>query len=63
MIRMYKFDDKRVLADLVHATEIYPSSKDRHFRSLKSKTGVDFGDMLFFDDERRNIMEVREKGR
>lgn len=38
--------------------EIYPSSKLRHFSALKNATGYDYADMLFFDDEVRNIEEV-----
>ncbi|KAG5998674.1 hypothetical protein E4U52_006470 [Claviceps spartinae] len=34
--------------------EIYPGSKVRHFEAIHKKTGVEFEDMLFFDDERRN---------
>ncbi|KAI1332391.1 magnesium-dependent phosphatase [Xylariaceae sp. FL0255] len=34
--------------------EIYPSSKIRHFEALHKRTGIPFGDMLFFDDESRN---------
>lgn len=42
--------------------EIYPSSKVRHFTELKSNSGYDYSDMLFFDDELRNIEEVGELG-
>ncbi|EDY81852.1 hypothetical protein VDG1235_1472 [Verrucomicrobiia bacterium DG1235] len=38
--------------------EIYPSSKVRHFSALKEKSGYAYGEMLFFDDEHRNIEEV-----
>ncbi|RPB03946.1 magnesium-dependent phosphatase-1 [Choiromyces venosus 120613-1] len=34
--------------------EIYPGSKTRHMHRLREKSGVEFRDMLFFDDERRN---------
>ncbi|KAG6041338.1 hypothetical protein E4U41_004868 [Claviceps citrina] len=39
--------------------EIYPSSKLRHFEAIHKKTGIPFEDMLFFDDERRNIETER----
>ncbi len=42
--------------------EIYPSSKLRHFAELKASTGYDYSEMLFFDDEMRNIEEVGELG-
>ncbi|KAI1336013.1 magnesium-dependent phosphatase-1 [Xylariaceae sp. FL0016] len=35
--------------------EIYPGSKIQHFQALHKRTGIPFGDMLFFDDERRNL--------
>lgn len=34
--------------------EIYPSSKIRHFESIRRRTGIAYEDMLFFDDESRN---------
>ncbi|XP_051948070.1 magnesium-dependent phosphatase 1-like [Xyrauchen texanus] len=42
--------------------EIYPGSKVKHFKSLKSDSGVPFSDMMFFDDEDRNILEVGKLG-
>ena len=45
----------------VHA-EIYPSSKLKHFAELQKASGIDFAEMLFFDDEMRNIREVSKLG-
>lgn len=42
--------------------EIYPGSKISHFRSLQEKTGLKYSDMMFFDDEYRNIEEVSRLG-
>jgi magnesium-dependent phosphatase 1 len=42
--------------------EIYPSSKLRHFSALQLASGIEFADMLFFDDEMRNIREVGDLG-
>ena len=42
--------------------EIYPSSKLKHFSSLKAASGIAFENMLFFDDEQRNIREVSRLG-
>lgn len=42
--------------------EIYPGSKVAHFQKLKCDSGVDFRQMLFFDDENRNIVEVGDLG-
>jgi len=38
--------------------EIYPSSKLRHFAALQKASGIAYEEMLFFDDEMRNIHEV-----
>ena len=41
-----------------HFEEIYPGSKVAHFESLREQSGHRFEEMLFFDDEQRNIDEV-----
>lgn len=42
--------------------EIFPSSKVAHFANLHDQSGIDYNEMLFFDDEKRNIIEVGELG-
>ena len=42
--------------------EIYPGSKLSHFKSLHNKTNIPFNQMIFFDDEERNIDEVGSLG-
>ena len=42
--------------------EIYPGSKTNHFKSLQEKSGLAYRDMIFFDDEYRNIEEVSKLG-
>ena len=34
--------------------KIYPGDKRDHFRKLQRDSGIDYEDMLFFDDESRN---------
>jgi magnesium-dependent phosphatase 1 len=34
--------------------EIYPGSKTNHFERIRKASGVEYGEMLFFDDEVRN---------
>ena len=38
------------LANLLAQAEIYPGSKVKHFEALSEGLGVDYGEMLFFDD-------------
>ncbi|MCU4675226.1 magnesium-dependent phosphatase-1 [Catenovulum sp. 2E275] len=42
--------------------EIYPGSKVNHFQMLKQNLNIDYGQMVFFDDEMRNIKEVGDLG-
>ena len=42
--------------------EIYPGSKIQHFNQLQSASNIPFREMLFFDDEQRNIDEVSQLG-
>lgn len=42
------------------AMEIYPGSKVKHIMKLRQKMGVGFEDMIFFDDERRNVDVQKE---
>lgn len=41
---------------------IRKGNKRDHFRDLQRKTGVEFADMIFFDNERRNIVAVEPLG-
>ncbi len=42
--------------------EIYPGSKIQHFTQLQKATGISYSNMIFFDDEMRNIKEVGNLG-
>lgn len=54
--------DKLDIADRFQFAEIYPSSKLRHFQALMNASTVAPQEMLFFDDEMRNIREVATLG-
>lgn len=55
---MQQLDIKRFITHF----EIYPGSKVPHFESLRQKTKIAYEDMVFFDDEFRNIEEVGQLG-
>ncbi|ORY05445.1 magnesium-dependent phosphatase 1,putative [Basidiobolus meristosporus CBS 931.73] len=42
--------------------EIYPGSKLKHFKSISKKYNIGFEEMVFFDDEFRNIKEISKLG-
>ena len=45
-----------------HCKQIYPSDKTKHFKQIQKYFGLPYSDMVFFDDEYRNIHSVRELG-
>lgn len=44
------------------AKEIYPGSKIKHFSNFKTNLGIDYSEMVFFDDEERNIGDLLKLG-
>ncbi|MCJ1225908.1 hypothetical protein MMC12_002557 [Toensbergia leucococca] len=52
--------NKRAL-DFFDHHQIFPGDKKQHFARLQKASGVEYEDMLFFDDERRN-RNVEELG-
>lgn len=50
------------LKDRFSYREIYPDSKISHFRNLSADSGIPLKEMIFFDDEERNIVEVSALG-
>lgn len=42
--------------------EIYPGGKHKHFTSLKKLSTFQYSEMLFFDDEPRNIRDIKQLG-
>jgi magnesium-dependent phosphatase 1 len=57
MLRLLQIDvdgKKKKAIDFFDYMEIYPGSKITHFTKLQKATGLNYEDMLFFDDEARN---------
>lgn len=50
------------LESMIHFKTIYPRNKKVHFRELRTLSGIEYNEMLFFDNESYNIMEVGELG-
>jgi len=62
MLTIPSDDGSRVKAiSLFDHLEIYPGSKTTHFQRLQKRSGLDYKEMLFFDDESRN-RNVEEYG-
>lgn len=45
-----------------HFKEIYPASKIQHMNNISRSSGIPFSDMVFFDDEMRNIHDSSSLG-
>lgn len=45
-----------------HLKEIYPADKKKHLNKIQKHFGLPYSDMVFFDDEYRNVYSVRELG-
>ena len=61
---MIKVDSKRTVADVIGTmpVEIFAGSKRAHFLEIHDKTNIPLPAMLFFDNERGNIMDVASIG-
>lgn len=42
--------------------EIYPGRKTTHFAKIQKESEIPYKDMLFFDDEHRNIKDISAIG-
>ncbi|GFW60398.1 magnesium-dependent phosphatase 1 [Trichonephila clavipes] len=42
--------------------EIYPGRKTTHFERMHKASEINYSDMLFFDDEQRNILDLKRVG-
>ncbi|KAH9109395.1 hypothetical protein LEN26_004167 [Aphanomyces euteiches] len=55
-------ETNETLNNLIQFEAIYPTNKRVHFKQLKDENGVDYEDMLFFDNERGNIRDISALG-
>ena len=51
-----------LLKDVSHSSLIYKENKQHHFRALKKQFDLEFGDMIFFDNQMNNIRDVQKLG-
>ncbi|KAI5701628.1 hypothetical protein M8J76_012686 [Diaphorina citri] len=42
--------------------EIYPRQKTKHLKNLKEATGIDYKDMIYFDDEQEHVNDISKLG-
>jgi len=50
------------VSELIHVSEIYPGNKKSHFEKIKKETGLEYNQMVFFDNEMRNVKDVSKLG-
>lgn len=62
-LSMFRTEGGNHIGGVAHQSEIYKANKQEHFRSLKEKyPSIDYADMLFFDNERHNLVSVAKLG-
>ena len=61
---MFQTTEGAPLSDSVHRdlNQIYKANKQVHFQNLHKTTGVEYRDMLFFDNEKHNCETVSKLG-
>ncbi|EGD80275.1 hypothetical protein PTSG_10531 [Salpingoeca rosetta] len=55
-------DSEKSMHEVAHHHEIYPGCKVSHFQKIHKRTGIPYEDMVFFDNEYRNIRDVQRLG-
>lgn len=61
-LKMFEIAPGITMHHLGTEQEIYPGSKKTHFRRIHERTGIEYEEMLFFDNESWNITEVATMG-
>ena len=61
-LNLFKITEDITMHEVGLEQEIYPGSKTRHFRRIQERTGIEYEEMLFFDNESWNITDVAPMG-
>lgn len=61
-LKLIQVADGISMYDLAKYQEIYPGNKKGHFKKIHQQSGIDYSDMVFFDNERRNIIDCNTLG-
>jgi magnesium-dependent phosphatase 1 len=61
-LKLIRVGQSSTMYDIMHIAEIYPSNKIKHFKNIHKKTGISYEEMVFFDNEYRNIQDVSTLG-
>eukprot|EP00466_Bigelowiella_natans_P011417 jgi/Bigna1/89700/estExt_fgenesh1_pg.C_540023 len=62
LLTQFEVADGLHMADLFTYKEIYPGSKVKHFNKIREDSGIDFSEMIFFDDDTWNTDEIEKLG-
>ena len=62
LMELFEFDDCPSLKDWISHVDIASGTKMRHFERIRQASGVAYDDMLFFDNERDNCVDVAPLG-
>ena len=55
-------DGVTTLNSIATHNQIFKANKREHFERLKKQTGIEFSDMIFFDNQSNNINDVSKLG-
>eukprot|EP00472_Partenskyella_glossopodia_P008980 CAMPEP_0197528950 /NCGR_PEP_ID=MMETSP1318-20131121/26867_1 /TAXON_ID=552666 /ORGANISM="Partenskyella glossopodia, Strain RCC365" /LENGTH=210 /DNA_ID=CAMNT_0043084249 /DNA_START=73 /DNA_END=705 /DNA_ORIENTATION=+ len=62
LITKFEIAPGKTMSDLFSFVEIYPGNKRKHFGKLKKESGVNYDEMMFFDDDTWNTDEIEKLG-
>lgn len=61
-LRLFSVAEGISMHDVGQEQEIYPGTKTKHFRRILERTGILPEEMLFFDNEQWNVIDVAPMG-